>query len=269
MYTFFVGILIGAGAILPGISSGVFCVIFGIYEKLVNSIVNFFSDWKANLKFLLHIILGGIIGIFLFGSALNYLFTNFYSQTCFAIMGLILGSIPSVLKQCKIPKIKIQHVLCLLLSLSFSIFLVAIEYSLHYQVNYDISFADLILSGATMSAGLVIPGVSSTVILMIQGIYETYLNAIASLNLFVLVPMAIGVLIGGFIFLKLIQFLFKRFRSCTYFAITGFVLGSIPVLYPGFSFSLEGLVCLIFFLLGLLVGRFFDHYSNTHEKQRN
>ena len=49
---FCIGILIGAGAILPGISSGVLCVIFGIYEKLVNSVLNFFKDTKNNLKFI-------------------------------------------------------------------------------------------------------------------------------------------------------------------------------------------------------------------------
>ena len=38
------GIAIGSGAILPGISSGVLCVIFGIYEKLLDSILNFFND---------------------------------------------------------------------------------------------------------------------------------------------------------------------------------------------------------------------------------
>ena len=45
---FFIGILIGGGAILPGISSGVLCVIFGIYEKLLDSILNFFKDIKKN-----------------------------------------------------------------------------------------------------------------------------------------------------------------------------------------------------------------------------
>lgn len=58
VYDFFKGILIGAGAILPGISSGVLCVIFGIYDKLVSSIVNFFSDTKKNFKFLFPILLG-------------------------------------------------------------------------------------------------------------------------------------------------------------------------------------------------------------------
>lgn len=56
------GIAIGAGAILPGISSGVLCVIFGIYEKLLDSILNFFKDLKNNSKFLTPLIIGAGIG---------------------------------------------------------------------------------------------------------------------------------------------------------------------------------------------------------------
>ena len=48
---FCMGILIGAGAILPGISSGVLCVIFGIYEKLVNSVLNLFKNFKEHFLF--------------------------------------------------------------------------------------------------------------------------------------------------------------------------------------------------------------------------
>ena len=49
LFNYIKGILIGAGAIIPGISSGVLCVIFGIYETLLNSILNFFKDWKNNI----------------------------------------------------------------------------------------------------------------------------------------------------------------------------------------------------------------------------
>ena len=59
------GIALGAGAILPGISSGVLCVSFGIYEKLLDSILNFFKDIKRNIKFLLPIVIGSGIGIIL------------------------------------------------------------------------------------------------------------------------------------------------------------------------------------------------------------
>ena len=52
VFNFIIGILIGFGAILPGVSSGVFCVIFGIYEKLINSVLNLFKDFKKNFAFL-------------------------------------------------------------------------------------------------------------------------------------------------------------------------------------------------------------------------
>ena len=55
----FKGIALGAGAILPGISSGVLCVVFGIYEKLIDSILGFFKDIKGNLKFLLPLLARG------------------------------------------------------------------------------------------------------------------------------------------------------------------------------------------------------------------
>lgn len=58
---FLIGIFIGCGAILPGVSSGVFCVIFGIYEKLVDSIINFFKDIKNNFLFLFSLGLGAFI----------------------------------------------------------------------------------------------------------------------------------------------------------------------------------------------------------------
>ena len=96
----FKGIAIGAGAILPGISSGVFCVIFGIYEKLLNSILYFFKDIKNNFKFLLPIVVGVFIGVLIFSNFLNYFFINFPIQTKSIFIGLILGCIPPLIKQC-------------------------------------------------------------------------------------------------------------------------------------------------------------------------
>ena len=78
------GIFLGAGAILPGISSGVLCVIFGIYEKLVNSVLGIFKDFKTNFKFLLPLCIGGFVGVLLFGNSLNFLFAKFPMQSNFA-----------------------------------------------------------------------------------------------------------------------------------------------------------------------------------------
>lgn len=187
----------------------------------------------------------------LFGNILNYVFEKYHTPTCFAFIGLILGSIPAIIKQTNSKKIDITHVLCLFLTFSFSIFLVALENSSTIPATISDtspSFMNLITSGMAMSAGVVIPGVSSSVILMIMGIYQIYLSAIASLNLLILIPLGIGLVLGGFLFLKLIQFFLKQFPTHTYFAIIGFVLGSIPVLYPGFQANLEGIISILLFL---------------------
>lgn len=98
LYHCLIGLLIGAGAILPGISSGVLCVIFGIYDKLIDSVLGFLKDIKKNLTFLFPIILGGGIGVVIFGNVLKNLFAFYPIQTKFAFIGLILGCMPSLIK---------------------------------------------------------------------------------------------------------------------------------------------------------------------------
>ena len=113
----------------------------------------------------------------------------------------------------------------------------------------------LILSGFLMSAGIILPGVSSTVILMILGVYGTYLSAISTINIKVLFPMAIGLGIGSFIFMKIIQILLNKYHSQTMFGIIGFSLGSILILFPGYNFNLESFIGLILLYLGFVVGK--------------
>jgi len=260
MRNFFAGILIGAGAILPGISSGVFMCSFGLYEKIIDSILHFFKDIKNNLKFILPIAAGIFIGIFLFGNLLKIAFTKFYMEVSFIFIGLILGSLKLVMKQANIKKVSFTHIICLLLTFSFSVYLVALESSF-YNFSSMNSNLSLIFAGIFMSAGIVIPGVSKTVILMMLGLYEVYLSAISSLNLSILFPLGIGLLIGGIIFLCLINLLFKFAKSYTYFGIIGFILGSIIVIYPGFSFDVHGVISIVLLIISFIVGLMLSKYD--------
>lgn len=226
---------------------------FGLYEKLVNSILNFFKDIKKNFAFLFPICLGIFVGVFLFGNLLKVLFNKYYMPTSFAFIGLILGSIPLVIKQANVKKVTTLHILCMFVTFSLSLYLVALEGNVTTALNFN-SYSYLILSGAITSAGIVIPGVSKTVILMLLGIYEIYISAIASLNLSILIPIGIGFAIGGIIFLVLINFLFKIAKSYTYFAIIGFVLGSVFVIYPGFNFNAQGIVSITLLIISFIVG---------------
>lgn len=254
------GIALGAGAILPGISSGVLCVVFGIYEKLIDSILNFFKDIKGNSKFLFPLVLGVGLGIILFGNILKFLFNTYPLQTNFTFIGLVLGSIPILLKQANSKKgFRLHYLIYLFSSFLLTILSLKIEMSINqsfYTMEYN--FIYLIFCGFCMSVGVVVPGVSSTVILTILGVYQTYLDAVASLNIYILFPMGIGLLIGGIIFLKIIQKLLKNYFVQTYYVIIGFVISSVFVLYPGITFDLNGYFSIIFLILGFKIATIFE-----------
>lgn len=253
------GIAIGAGAILPGISSGVICIIFGIYEKLLDSILNFFKDIKGNFEFLFPIIIGVSIGVILFGNLLNHFFYQFPLQTKSLFIGLILGCIPLLIKEInKRKKIKLKNIFFLFLALSIGILSVIIEKNLSFSSINNINFIYLVLSGFLMSIGVVLPGVSSTLILMILGIYPIYLTSISNVYLPILVPMGIGLILGGFIFMKLTKYLLNNYYISTFLAIIGFTLGSILVLIPTFTSLIEIIISLFCIILGFCISTWFE-----------
>lgn len=258
---FIKGIFIGSGAILPGISSGVICMVVGLYEKLLDSILNFFKDIKGNFKFLFPIACGAIIGIILFSNIIFYCFNAIPCQTKSLFIGLLLGSIYILAKsnlnndanQNNTSKY-ISFFICFLIGIGLIYLENIINFSTEYTSNqFNTSF--LILSGFFMSMGIVIPGVSSTVILMILGVYSTYLSAVSMVNMTVLFPMMLGAGIGSIIFMKIIQYLLNKYHSQTILGIIGFSLGSVLILYPGYLFNLESLISIILLVLGFVIGK--------------
>ena len=146
------GVAIGSGAILPGISSGVFCVIFGIYEKLLDSILNFFKDFRNNLKFLTPIVIGCIFGFFIFGNILNFALYKFPIQTKSIFIGLILGSIPSLIKEVnKKGKFKLSYLYFFFLTLIIGVGSVLLEKFLATNYISNVSFFYLVICGFFMS----------------------------------------------------------------------------------------------------------------------
>lgn len=229
----FQGILIGAGAILPGISSGVLCVIFGIYEDLLNCVLNFFKNIKENFKYLFPIAIGSVVGIVLFGNILKFLFLAYPIQIKFIFIGLILGSIPALVKTCTSKtKFEPSYLIFTFITLLLGIFLVILEKKVTRFASVNYNFFFLIFSGFIMSAGIIIPGVSNTLILMLLGIYEYYLDAVSIIYLPFLFPLCIGIFIGSLFFMKLTKFLLDNYYPQTFFAIIGFTIGSVFVLYP-------------------------------------
>ena len=92
---------------------------------------------------------------------------------------------------------------------------------------------------------------------MLLGIYSTYLNGISTLSFNILIPMGIGLIIGGFIFMVITKFLLNKFHDVTFSGIIGFTVGSIFVLLPTFSSVTELIIILLCIILGFLISSFF------------
>ena len=91
-----------------------------------------------------------------------------------------------------------------------------------------------------MSIGVIVPGVSSTIILMLLGVYSAYLTSVSSVYLPILVPMGIGLIIGSLIFMKITKVLLNKFYAQTFYTIIGFTLGSIFVIWHYIFFMYDG-----------------------------
>lgn len=294
---FFKGIAIGAGAILPGISSGVLCVVFGIYETLLNCALNFFKNIKYNFKILFPIGLGVFSGIILFGNILKYIFYAYPIQTKSVFIGLIIGSIPELLKKANSSEkdnsnqnskihsdylsksntcsnntssacfnnssstysstnsnFKLQNLFFFIFSFAIGFLLVYIERKYNFSTgNNHFSFIYLLFSGYLMSAGVIIPGVSSTLILMLLGVYDAYLVSVSSLYIPFLFPLAIGLIIGSICCMKIIKLLLDKFHTQTFFSIIGFTLGSVFVLLPSISCINEAILSILCIFLGSFI----------------
>lgn len=255
------GVLIGAGAILPGISSGVLCVIFGIYEKLLDSVLNFFTDIRKNFKFLFPIVLGGIAGIILFSKILQFLLYKYPLQTKSIFIGLILGGVVLLFKDInKKEKFKIKNLLYLFIALAIGITIVYIENKLGVKAIENVNCVYLIISGFLMSIGIVVPGVSNTIILMLLGVYSLYLSSVSTLYLPVLIPMLIGVILGSLLFMKIIKYLLDKFYIQTMFLIIGFTLGSVFILFPEIVSLKESVIFIVCILFGYYIMKLVNNY---------
>lgn len=272
----FKGICIGAGAILPGISSGVLCVIFGIYDKLVDSVLGLFHNFKKNFLFLLPIGIGGIIGIVLLGNLLEFFFSTYPMPTRYAFIGLILGSIPLLIKKIHTYRGFHKHyIIYAIIAFGIGLLMVLlekyIESSMLFTTNTDFTnllsttsplplnlTLFLIISGFFMSIGIVVPGVSSTLILMCFGVYDTYLEAVSLLSLNFLIPLGIGVILGSLVFLKIIKYLLDHYYLQTFYAIIGFTLGSILVLYVPLTFNLMGFISILLLISCFYIAELFE-----------
>ena len=236
------GMVIGLANLIPGVSGGTMMVSMGIYDKIIFSINNLFKQFKKAVITLLPILIGMVIAIVLGSFGLKKAFADFPLPTNTLFIGLILGSIPAILKQMKGEKIGPVGILVFVLFFAVVVVLKVIEGNNTTELGTGV--LDLIkyfCLGTIASATMVIPGVSGSMILKTLGYYEPIVtgalpNTITALthgewstlghNALILIPFGLGIVFGIFAIAKLIDVLMRRWKGWTYCAILGMVVAS-------------------------------------------
>ena len=90
------GFVIGAGAIIPGLSGGILAVSMGLYQPTIEAITGFFKAPKKNFNFLLPLGIGGVIGFVVFMFLIDSLFAKYQKQTVTNRLKKPIGSILSL-----------------------------------------------------------------------------------------------------------------------------------------------------------------------------
>lgn len=261
------GIIIGFSNMVPGVSPGALLVSFRFYERFIDVFSNFFKNFKQNLRFILPILFGIIVGMISGGNAIFYALDNFKNQTIIFFVGLIFGGVSLITKKVR-GKINIFNLL-----IFFGIFFLVIVFNLVPFKLPNISFSKfsifnylvLLFIGIIASLGI-IPGVSTSFILMLFGYYDKVTNAFSDMfnlnNFIILFIFFIGLFIGVLLISKLFKFILNKCPIKLYFAIFGFVLSSLVILIlkiDDFKFDIVSIVtCLIAFSWGFLLAKAID-----------
>ena len=236
------GAVIGLANVIPGVSGGTMMVSMGIYDKLIYSINNLFKKFKECFRILLPYLVGMLLAIVIGAFTLKKAFAVYPLPTNALFIGLILGSLPIILKEMKGEKIGWQGVLAFLLLFGLVVGLKLVEANNRTTVSLNIGTVLLmVILGAICSAAMVIPGVSGSMILKTLGFYEPVVTeaipaCIKGLtggdwgafftNLGILLPFLVGIVGGIFGIAKLIAVLMEKWKGRTYCGILGMVLAS-------------------------------------------
>jgi len=262
---FLKGLIIGTGQIIPGVSGGMLAITFGLYEKGINAISNFWKNLKENIKFLLPLGLGILFSILMTSKIIKYFLATYYLPTMLLFIGLIIGGVPSILTKIKKPYKKNNFIILILIFLLVT-FLSLFKGNNNVIINDFSIFTNLSLFfvGIIYAATMVIPGVSGTAIMMLIGYYNLVLTIISNLtninyissNFNLILPIGIGFIFGLLIITKLMDYLLKKHEIITYYGIIGLVLSSIFVMFTKTFNNNYSVIQIIIGLFLLVIGYF-------------
>lgn len=249
---FFYGIIFGIGSPIPGVSSGTVAILLNVYDSFFTSIN--ISTAKKNMFSIVIFLLGWVAGLMGTSRLMMFLLEEHRQIVSFVFIGLVLGCVPMILRKATTKKIKKKNILFSVLAFLLMVFLAV--YGAGYNQTIEelggitpFIFAWLLFASFVSSIAMLVPGVGGSLIMLVFGIYAIYIEAVSTVNIVILIILLIGMVLGVLTGIFLTKKMLKLFSQTLYFIILGLIVGSVLILFPGFSLDLEGLVSVFFALL--------------------
>ena len=262
------GALIGLGAVLPGISGGVLCVIFGVYQPIMEVLANPFKAVKKHIRLLIPIGIGVVVGFLGVAKLLGFLLNRYPDPSVCLFVGLIAGMLPSLYREAgeqgrnKSSFIALGAAFALVLGLLVTLRVI----SLQIVPN----FAWYLFCGFCLALSVIAPGMSFSTLLMPLGLYTPFIDGIGNIDFGVLIPGGIGALLTVILFARAVDSLVKHHYSVTFHAIIGVVIAATLVIIPFASFAAgvgSALVNIVCMAAGVVCALALDKFNSSIEKK--
>ncbi|MBQ8549625.1 MAG: DUF368 domain-containing protein [Lachnospiraceae bacterium] len=261
---------------VPGVSGGTMAILVGIYDRLIGAVSGLIPKngnrkvcWKEyrktalhNLLFLTVFLLGAGLGMLLFAKVISGLLEQPVAggYVRFFFLGAVAGGIPLILSSAKVKKFSVWLILLPVIGagLVYGLtFLPEEMFSLEAAGGLG-AFLLKLIGGIILAIALVLPGVSASQMLYTLGIYEELLACIGDFRIVPLIPLGIGTVLGILLITKTLDTLMTKYPKQTFLIIFGFILGSLPELFPRNAegnYLLCGVCVAVGFLLAYAIGR--------------
>lgn len=237
---FLKGFAMGVANVIPGVSGGTIALLTGIFERLINALKSLdveavrlllkfkFKEFAQHVDFgfLLSVFVGVGVSIISVAKLLEFLFQSYPVYVWSFFFGLILVSVWFVGKS--IGKIDVAAAVSFVVGAA-----VAFGLSVMNPATENTAFWYLIICGAVAICSMILPGLSGSFVLILMGNYQLIMiYAVSHFDMKIIVPVAVGVVVGLLAFSHFLSWLLSRYARQTMAVLTGFIFGSLGTIWP-------------------------------------
>ena len=258
----FQGALIGLGAVLPGISGGVLCVVFGIYKPVMELLSNPIKHFRTHVPRLIPVIIGMGIGFLGVANLLSFFLDRYPDQSVCLFIGLITGMLPSLWREAgEQGRTRGSYVA---MAAAFIIVTVLLASLNIFSVRIEPGFGWYLFCGFCLALSVIAPGMSFSTLLMPLGLYTPFVDGIGHLDMGVCIPGGVGALVTVICLAKAVNNLFENCYSLAFHAIVGIVVAATVMIIPigGMTASAASFIIdILLFIIGVMAALLLDRFN--------